>query len=99
MDRVYELKIYVVGILLKDPEESVGKPQKKVLFFVARPLRRGGGGYIGRATKEKKDFFLMFFFNFLKFLLPLSRGGWGRKGLSGRATKNKNFFAASLIDR
>ena len=34
-----------------------GKPQKKVLFLVAGPLR-GGGGLNGCATKEKITFFL-----------------------------------------
>ena len=33
----------------------VREAAKKVLFLVARPLRRGGGGK-GSATKEKKLF-------------------------------------------
>ena len=37
-------------------------------------------GYFKTKTRRKK-----------KFLLPLSRGGGG-KGLSGTATKKKNFF-------
>ena len=45
--------------------DSLGKPQKKVLFLVARPLRRGlglglgsclGGGGKGGATEEKRTF-------------------------------------------
>ena len=42
----------------------------------------------------EKDFFLMLG---KKFLWPLSRGG-GAKGLHGRATKKRTFFAASLRD-
>ena len=34
----------------------VGKPQKKVIFLVAGPLR-GGGRLNGCATKEKRTFF------------------------------------------
>ena len=33
----------------------LGKPQKRVLFLVAGPLR--GGGVNGCATKEKRTFF------------------------------------------
>ena len=61
---------------------------KKVRFLVAGPLV-GEGGLNGCATKEKRTFSLM---EGKKFLWPISRGGGGPKGLSGRATKKITFF-------
>ena len=57
-----------------------GKPHKKVLFLVDGPLRGESGE--GCATKEKRTFF-----NIRKN---------DNKGLSGRATKKRTFFADSL---
>ena len=35
-------------------QAPLGKPQRKLLFLVARPLRGlGGGGFKGRSTKKK----------------------------------------------
>ena len=42
------------------PVHRLGKPQKKVLFFVVRQLRRGGG-VRALTTKEKRFFFLYIF--------------------------------------
>ena len=71
----------------------LGKPQKKVPFLMAGPLREGGGGLKGCTIKEKE-----LFFNVReKFLWPLSRGGEGAKGLSDRATKKRTFFFAASL--
>ena len=71
------------------------KPQKKVLFFVVRPLRRGGGK--GPTTWEKRTFFYKYSYILAqKFLWPLSRGGGGVKALVVGLLKKELFFAASL---
>ena len=57
-------------------ENGSGKPQKKVLLLMARPLREGGG-VKGWAIKEKITFFLTFFSNVPKFQRPLSSRGEG----------------------
>ena len=64
---------------------------------MAEPLREGAGpgGMAKRVCHyEKKNFFGNIR---KKFLWPLSRGGAGAKGLSGRATK-KELFQIILID-
>ena len=68
---------------------SLGKPQKKVLFLVARPLKGRGGN--GCATKEKRTVFNV------RKKVPMAtkpRGG-GLKALVAGHYEN-NFFAASL---
>ena len=49
---------YQSVVFLMTPQKlgiQLGKPQKKVIFLVAGPLR--GGGLNGCATKEKRTFF------------------------------------------
>ena len=72
-----ELSKSIIG---SKKEYVLGKPQKKVLFFLAGPLR-GGRGLNVCATKEKRTFFNV------REKVPMAtkpRGGW-TKGL-------KNFF-------
>ena len=62
---------------------------------MAGPLRvggaRGGGGLNGCATMERRTFF-----NVRKKGPTATKPRGGAKGLSGRATKKRTFFAASL---
>ena len=77
-----------VGRHLKCPQGS----RKKSSFLIGRATKRQLNGC---ATKEKDNFF-----NVRKKVpmgtKPMGAGG-GTKGLSGRATKKRTFFAASII--
>ena len=61
--------------------------RKKSSCLSGRATKRGGGQN-GGATKEKRTVFNVR----KKFLWTLSRGPGGSKGISGRATKKRNFY-------